>query len=87
MVTLFEYFEFIALSTTHTLGTLLADYSNAFFSFSQLIGYAYFRKHKAIFLPAFLTPAILFNSLLNNGEEAQSHHSTWLTAIREKILV
>ncbi len=76
MATSFEYSDFICSTTAHTPGTLSA--------FSRLVGCAYFRKHKAVFLPSFPTPATLFNSLLKDGQDAKSHHSAWLALIERK---
>ena len=73
----FYLFNYSSCSTTaHTPGTLSA--------FSRLVGCAYFRKHKAVFLPSFPTPATLFNSLLKDGQDAKSHHSAWLALIERK---
>ena len=68
------------------LGGSLADteHEHGFLTFLRLVGCAYFRisKHKAVFLPSFLTPMTLFNS---HFVRAEAHHSAWLDAIREKI--
>ena len=89
MATLFEYSDFICSDTTatHTPGIISDADPTGFLSFIRLVGCAYFRKHKAVFLPSFPTPATLFNSLIQTGQEVTSHHSAWLALIREKIWV
>ena len=87
LATLFEYSGFICSDTIQAPG-ILADSdtnSNGFMSFLRLVGCAYFRKHKAVFLPSFPTPTTLFNSLFIDGQEPPAHHSAWLDLIREKI--
>ena len=74
-------------TATHTPGIISDADPTGFLSFIRLVGCAYFRKHKAVFLPSFPTPATLFNSLIQTGQEVTSHHSAWLALIREKIWV
>ena len=85
MATLFEYSQFICDSTAQTPGMLSQPDADGFLSFIRLVGCAYFRKHKSVFLPSFPTPMSLFNSLLDSKQHAQVHHSAWLSLMREKI--
>ena len=92
LATLFEYSEFICSNSTQTPGTqtpgTLADtdpYSNGILSFFRLVGCAYFRKHKAAFLPTYPTPMSLFNSLAKDNQTHLDHHSAWLSFLRERV--
>ena len=62
-----------------------AGHEHGFLAFLRLVGCAYFRKHKAVFLPSFPTPMTLFNSHFVRGQQPEAHHSAWLDVIREKI--
>ena len=87
LATLFEYGEFVCSNSTQTPGTL-ADTdpnSNGFLSFFRLVGCAYFRKHKAAFLPTYPTPTSLFNSLTKDNQTHLDHHSAWLSFLRERV--
>lgn len=64
------------------LGTLVHSASNGKLAFFRLVGCAYFRKHRASFLPAFSTPARLPEV---NNQSPHTHHNAWLDAIRERI--
>ena len=59
--------------------------SQGFLSFVRLVGCAYFRKHKAVFIPTYPTPITLFNSLVKEGQSILVHHITWLDFLREII--
>ena len=59
--------------------------SNGILSFFRLVGCAYFRKHKAAFLPTYLTPMSLFNSLAKDNQTHLDHHSAWLSFLRERV--
>ena len=87
LATLFEYSEFITSNTAQAPGTL-ADTdptSNGVLSFFRLVGCAYFRKHKTVFLPAYPTPMSLFNSLKKDGQTHLAHHSAWLSFLRDRV--
>ena len=87
LATLFEYSEFITSNTAQAPGTL-ADTdptSNGILSFFRLVGCAYFRKHKPVFLPAYPTPMSLFNSLKKDGQTHLAHHSAWLSFLRDRV--
>ena len=51
----------------------------------RLVGCAYFRKHKAAFLPTYPTPMSLFNSLAKGNQTHVDHHSAWLSFLRERV--
>ena len=87
LATLFEYSEFICSNSTQTPGTLsdTDPDSNGFLSFLRLVGCAYFRKHKAAFLPKYPTPMSLFNSLEKDSQTHLDHHSAWLSFLRERV--
>ncbi len=78
----FEQAEFICYGD----GTLTdTDEQSSFLSFLRLVGSAYFRKHKSVFLPSFPTPKSLFNSFTKGSTSPLSHISQWLDAIRERV--
>ena len=86
LATLFLYCKFICSNTDLVPGTLAdMDSTNGFLSFTRLVGCAYFRKHKGVFLPSYPSPMALFNSLDNKDLVPSGHHSVWLDKIREKI--
>ena len=55
---------------------LLSNTNDGFLSFVQLVGCAYFKKHKSAFLPIYPTPMSLFNSVSKDNPIIK--HSTWL---------
>ena len=59
--------------------------SHGILSFYRLIGCAYFRKHKAAFLPTYPTPMSLFNSLAKDNQTHLDHHSAWLSFLRDRV--
>ncbi len=65
LATLLEYSEFICGNNEQYPGTLANSNSDERFSFYRLIGCVYFRKLRAVFLPAYPTPIALYNSLTN----------------------
>ena len=85
MATLFEYCNFICTNNEQVPGTLANSDSSGKLSFYRLVGCAYFRKHRAVFLPAYPSPVTLFNSLKKGGQSPQAHHVAWLDVIRERI--
>ena len=83
---LFEYSAFVCSNSEKAPGMLANVPSNpAFLSFLRLVSCCYFRKHKAVFLPAYPTPMTLFNSLAEPQLSPEAHHSAWLGVMREKI--
>ena len=54
-------------------------------SFLRFVGCCYFRKHKAVFIPAYPTPMTVFNSLAEPHLSPEAHHSAWLGVMRQKI--
>lgn len=89
MATLFQYCDFICANNELLPGTLeFSDTdSNAHgkLAFLRLVGCAYLRKHKSVFLPAYPSPVTLYNSLTKNGQSPLAHHSAWLADIRDRI--
>ena len=53
LATLFEYSKYICANSEHIPGTLANTTSLGKLSFIRLVGCAYFRKHRAVFLPAY----------------------------------
>ena len=49
------------------------------------MGCAYFRKHRAAFLPAYPSPVTLYNSLKTENQSLLEHHIAWLDMMRERI--
>ena len=63
LATLFEYSKYICANSEYIPGTLADTTSLGKLSFIRLVGCAYFRKHRAVFLPAYPSPATLYNTL------------------------
>ena len=89
LATLFEYCEFICSSTEQTPGTLTDTNatSNGHLAFYRLVGCAYFRKYKSVFLPSYPTPMSVFNSLVKIDQTPLAHHKAWLDFLRERIWI
>ena len=85
MATLFEYCNFICTNSEQVPGTLADADSSGKLSFYRLVGCAYYRKHRAVFLPSYPSPITLFNSLKKDGQSPEVHHVAWLDVIRERI--
>ena len=81
--TLFDYARFICATDSGMLTD--TDEESSFLSFLRLVGSAYFRKHKSVFLPSFPTPITLFNSFSDTSINSLAHHSNWLDKIRERV--
>ena len=76
LTALFEYCEFICSNSNQAPGTMTDTNSDSqgLLSFLRLVGCAYFRKHKAAFLPSYPTPMTLFNSLHKDCHTALVNH-------------
>ena len=61
--TMLEYSKFICGNNEQCPGTLMSTSTDGKLSFYRLVGCAYFRKHRAAFLPAYPSPVTLYNSL------------------------
>lgn len=85
LATLFEYCKFICANNEQLPGTLGDANSDGKLSFFRLVGCAYFRKHRAAFLPAYPSPATLYNSLKDDCQSPLEHHIAWLDMMRERI--
>ena len=64
---------------------LLCDREEGLLLFFRLVGCAYFKKHQSAFIPTYLTPMSLFNSLEKDGITCFVHHFNWLDFLRERI--
>lgn len=82
--TFYEYCNFICANSDQAPG-LLCDREEGLLSFFRLVGCAYFKKHKSAFIPTYLTPMSLFNSLEKDGITCFVHHFNWLDLVRERI--
>ena len=85
LATLFEYSKYICANSEHIPGTPADTTSLGELSFIRLVGCAYFRKHRAVFLPAYPSPATLYNSLKEDNQSPDAHHIAWLDVMRERI--
>ena len=85
LATLFEYCKFICAASEYMPGTLADTNHQGKLSFFRLVGCAYFRKHRAVFLPAYPSPVTLYNSLKKQNQSPEDHHISWLDIMRERI--
>ena len=83
LATLLEYSNFICANNENIAGTLAEANSHGKLPFLRLIGCAYYRKHRAAFLPTYPSPVTLYNSIKEGDHN--THHSKWLHVIRERI--
>ena len=83
LATLLEYSNFICANNEKIAGTLAEANSHGKLPFLRLIGCAYYRKHRAAFLPTYPSPVTLYNSIKEGDHN--THHSKWLHVIRERI--
>ena len=84
--TMLEYGEFITSNSTNAPGTLAANDPNpdGILSFFRLVGCAYYKKHKTVFLPAFPTPMALYNSVPSTTTN-HARHTGWLDLLLGRI--